>query len=145
MRGYRLSLQTVWLQSPVSNLNLLCHLKSPWTNLTLACNNRLQECLSVPWVCVCLCACVCTYVTTGLPALIMVLEDYDSTHTHTEQKINQNYTQPHVCRACRHISGHTDLQVTLALRFYLLTGNSNHLMLLNKSPTNVWPHVDVFT
>lgn len=42
-----LSLQTVWLQSPVSNLNLLCHLKSPWTNLTLACNNGLEECLSV--------------------------------------------------------------------------------------------------
>lgn len=54
-RGYRLSLQTVWLQSPVSNLNLLCHLKSPWTNLTLACNNRLEECLSV----VCVRACVC--------------------------------------------------------------------------------------
>lgn len=79
-RGYRLSLQTVWLQSPVSNLNLLCHLKSPWTNLTLACNNRLEECLSV--VCVCVCV-LCE--SKSLPALIMGLEDYDTlTHTHTE-------------------------------------------------------------
>lgn len=46
-RGSTISMQTVELQSPVSNLNLLCHLKSPWTNLTLACNNHLEECLSV--------------------------------------------------------------------------------------------------
>lgn len=84
-RGYRLSQQTVRLQSPVFNLNLLCHLKSLWTNLTLACNNRLEECLSV----------VCEYVTTGLPALIMALEHYDNTQTHAVE-INQNYMQPHV-------------------------------------------------
>ena len=64
-RGSRLSLQIVRLQSPVSNLNLLCHLKSPWTNLTLACNNRSVECLCV--------VCVSECVTTGLPALIMAL------------------------------------------------------------------------
>lgn len=54
-RGYKISMQTVQLQSLVSNLNLLCHLKSPWTNLTLACNNRLEECLSVECVCVSVC------------------------------------------------------------------------------------------
>lgn len=40
--------------------------------------------------------CVSECVTTGLPALIMALEDYDNTHTHT-QEINQNYMQHHVC------------------------------------------------
>lgn len=92
-RGYRLSLHSVRLQSPVSNLNLLCHLKSSWTNLTLACNNRLEECLSV--------VCVSECVTTGLPALIMALEDYDNTYTHTTQEINQNYMQYYVCISAR--------------------------------------------
>lgn len=63
--------ETVRLQSAVSNLNLLCHLKSPWTNLTLACNNRLGECFCV----------VCAATTGLLPALIMALRGYDSAHT----------------------------------------------------------------
>lgn len=86
-RGYRLSLQTVWLQSPVSNLNLLCHLKSPWTNLTLACNNRLEECLSV------LCVRPQAYLLWSWHWKIMT-----HAHTHTQsnsqtQEINQNYMQ----------------------------------------------------
>ena len=91
-RGYRLSLQTVRLQSPVSNLNLLCHLKSPWTNLTLACNNRLEECLSV----------VCVWVSVWPQAYLLwswhwkIMTTHTHTHTYT-QEINQNYMQHRVC------------------------------------------------
>lgn len=97
-RGYRLSLQTVWLQSPVSNLNLLCHLKSPWTNLTLACNNRLEECLSV------LCVWPQAYLLWSWHWKIMT-----HTHTHTlsnpqTQEINQNYMQHHGLLTAEHVT-----------------------------------------
>lgn len=108
-RGYRLSLQTVPLQSPVSNLNLLCHLKSPWTNLTLACNNRLEGCLSV----------VCVWVSVWPQAYLLwswhwkIMTTHTRIHTHRRLiKTTCSTTSALVQRACRHRHMNTEIRLT---------------------------------
>ena len=93
-RGCRLSLHTVKLQSLVSNLNLLCHLRSPQTNLTPVQKDRLGRmfvysvCVRVARVCVSVC--VTERVTMPLPCF-----DHSSGRLGQNREHAHNYTDTH--------------------------------------------------
>ena len=140
-RGYSISMQTVKLQSLVSNLNLLCHLKSPWTNLTLACNNHLEEYLSV----------VCMWVSVWPQAYLLWSWHWKimTGHMHTMQEINQNYMQHHVYISAKSMKIHTSTEIRLwdhcDIVILLPKADFHSFILPNKGGTEVWPFVDLNT